>query len=244
MVQIHLNSNGIKLIQIAELMIFFISSMRLFELYQSNFQQLQGKLLEQAYKDELSNLLNRHSLIEIGSNIIRKSVILNQKTSVMFLDIDNFKAINDKLGHTTGDKTIEWISNVIEAHITDTGIAGRYGGEEFVLIYPNTNEQEALIKAEALREHICRSTLEFDHSSNIGNTSNSSQKNTIHITVSIGIASQKNSIESLEKLIERADKALYQAKKSGKNRCKVFQPAPSQSSITSRFGDHTLGFGE
>jgi diguanylate cyclase (GGDEF)-like protein len=148
----------------------------------------------------------------------------------MFLDIDNFKAINDKLGHTIGDKTIEWVSNVIETHITDTGIAGRYGGEEFVLIYPNTNEQEALIRAEALREYICRSPLKLDHYSNIDNTSNSSQKNTIHITVSIGITGQKSSIESLEKLIDRADKALYQAKKSGKNRCKIFQTTPSQSS--------------
>jgi diguanylate cyclase (GGDEF)-like protein len=157
-----------------------------------------------AMYDTLSGLLNRMSLFNrIDIEIERAIRALIPLTGIM-LDIDHFKEINDNFGHQCGDMVIREIGKRLRNQLRKYDYAGRYGGEEFFILLPNTNLMQAYTIGERFRKEIENSVMEC-------------VDETIKITVSLGI-SQYRSSESREKWIERADKAMYLAKQQGRNR--------------------------
>jgi diguanylate cyclase (GGDEF)-like protein len=126
--------------------------------------------------------------------------------SVLMLDIDHFKAINDELGHLAGDAVLRDMARILREGLRSVDSVGRYGGEEFVLILPQTRPPEARQTAERLRQEIARH--EFKTGDRI-----------THITVSVGVATfPSDDVDSASTLLRQADLALYRAKEQGRNR--------------------------
>ncbi|MFZ2167284.1 MAG: GGDEF domain-containing protein [Minisyncoccia bacterium] len=126
--------------------------------------------------------------------------------SVIFIDLDNFKKVNDKFGHGTGDKVLIKVAGLLKGPLRDSDILARYGGDEFVVLLPNTNEEHALVVAEKLR-----TVFEDQDLSVLG------------VTASIGLCSSDlSSAADSKTFIDNADKAAYAAKDSGKNAVRVY----------------------
>lgn len=162
------------------------------------------ELYKQASKDVLTHIFNRNSF----NMFFEKQLAHYQRTKeifcILFFDIDNFKKVNDNFGHQEGDNVLKDIANIVKHRIRDTDIFARWGGEEFVLILPNTNTENAKILAESLRKNI------QDYKFTI-------QK---EVTCSFGLV-QINKNTQKEDIIIAVDKALYVAKNNGKNRVEI-----------------------
>ena len=151
--------------------------------------------------DKLTNLYNRRKLEEYITEEIYRSERFKRSFTLVILDIDHFKEVNDDYGHQTGDKVLIEFSNILQQELRKTDFVGRFGGEEFVLICPESNTTDILPVVEALRLKIANSNFE-----EIG------QK-----TASFGLTMYKEN-DTITSLIKRADEALYQAKNSGRNK--------------------------
>ncbi len=161
-------------------------------------------VLKKLRKDPLTGLLTRHNLdviIEKQKDIIS---VTGGKMSILFIDIDNFKKVNDIYGHLAGDKVLKEVAEIILSNIRKSDYAFRYGGEEFLVILPYTSKEEAYKIAEKIRKEIYETPIIYDNYQ-------------IHITVSIGV-SEFDLKKSIKENLEIADKKLYHAKKTGKNR--------------------------
>ncbi|QKX02980.1 PleD family two-component system response regulator [Wolbachia endosymbiont of Litomosoides sigmodontis] len=163
---------------------------------------------EMSIKDPLTNCYNRRYFDAHLRNIVKDSVEKNRRLSLMILDIDYFKIVNDDFGHSAGDELLKQIQKRISENIRVTDLLARFGGEEFVVVMPDTNISDAYIVAERIRKIIATEPFIL------------SDKNITHnVTVSIGIAEmQESDLDSIKKFIVRADKYLYRAKNSGRNR--------------------------
>lgn len=159
------------------------------------------ELEKMASTDKLTNIYNRRMLDQFLQVEIEIANRHKEELSLIILDIDHFKHVNDNFGHLTGDKILSELSNVISNNLRTSDIFGRYGGEEFLIICPKTNKHNAFILAEKLR--IIIENFEF---SEVGKK-----------TVSIGISDLELN-DSVESLFQRADEALYEAKNSGRNK--------------------------
>jgi diguanylate cyclase (GGDEF)-like protein len=159
------------------------------------------ELSEQTLTDALCGILNRRGFLEAAESIVRAATP-KLPVSVLLLDIDHFKTVNDSYGHQTGDQVIRSIANVMRSNAPETAAIGRLGGEEFAIVLPNTSRSSALAFAEALRMNI-------DQQSHCGVPADHS------ITVSIGLA--EGTSGSLQALLHDADMALYKAKNGGRN---------------------------
>lgn len=168
----------------------------------------EDRLQQMASKDWLTGLNNRGMLVEIGQNLITISQRQNKPLSLLMLDIDFFKRINDNFGHIVGDQVIKQISQTLQSGIRASDTLARYGGEEFVIILPDTTSKDAFELAQNLRVLIENTPLITE------------EKKEIAYTVSIGVAQTSVKIDTLDELTRHADIALYQAKESGRN--KVF----------------------
>ena len=124
--------------------------------------------------------------------------------SVLMIDIDDFKKVNDTYGHTVGDKVLKTIAQILKTKLRATDVVGRYGGEEFLVVLPETDLQAALTVAEKLRTEVAKKTFKY-------------KDQVFKVTISLGAAQLKEG-ETIEELINRADQALYTSKRSGKNR--------------------------
>ena len=163
-----------------------------------------------AYKDPLTMLVNRRKFFELAENEFRRSKRYNLPMSLMMLDIDHFKKVNDTYGHAGGDVVLKTFADICREEVREIDIVARLGGEEFVILLPQTKVEGAFILAERLRKKVEARTV-------------FSEEKEIRITVSIGIASYNRSKDkSIEVLIRKADEALYLAKASGRNRVVVF----------------------
>jgi len=172
--------------------------------------------------DELTNILNRRRLFELGNLELERSRRYQLDFSAILLDIDHFKKINDTYGHTTGDKVLRGLAELISHNIREVDLFGRYGGEEFVVRLPQSNAMCAKEAAERLRELAAKLQFYTD-------------KGMLQLTISLGIAELSSDIYSLAALIDRADQAMYMAKQAGRNRVAVFEdnnlPALSESEL-------------
>ena len=126
--------------------------------------------------------------------------------SLMMLDIDFFKRVNDEHGHHTGDRVLQEIAHLCSEAVRSVDIVGRLGGEEFAVFLPETGVDASMEAAERLRQRIESSTLLSDEGA------------AVHLTVSIGVVTRKNHQVTLDQLLNLADHALYRAKQSGRNR--------------------------
>jgi len=124
--------------------------------------------------------------------------------SVMFLDLDNFKHINDTLGHSAGDVALRQFASALKSSLRDSDIPGRMGGEEFGIILPNTDLKNGALLAERLRQNVEESIALH-------------QGKKITFTVSIGLAAYSEEISNIDELLRKVDEALYEAKAEGRN---------------------------
>jgi diguanylate cyclase (GGDEF)-like protein len=171
----------------------------------------------QAITDSLTGLYNRMHFNKLVKDEIRRASRYSRPLSVIMFDIDYFKRINDTFGHITGDRVIKMVAVVTKEQTRATDSPVRYGGEEFVVLLPETSVQNAAAVAERIREKIEGTTIQ-------------AEEHSISITASFGVSDY--SIKTNEKhheivsseFIANADQALYMSKNSGRNRVTVFKP--------------------
>lgn len=176
-----------------------------------------SETVKHATIDALTGLNNRRQCdfrLEQETSIVKRT---DRKLSVLLIDIDHFKKINDTHGHSVGDYILKEVARIIDQTCRNYDISGRYGGEEFVIISPNTTLKGGKILAERLTKFISQEI--FTISNYIG-----SQSDTLTVTVSIGVAEYFSTFEKNTQVYENADIALYKAKKNGRNRVEAFLP--------------------
>jgi len=162
-----------------------------------------------AITDSLTEVHTRRYALERFEEEIRRSKMHKIKLSFLMIDVDYFKNFNDNFGHLAGDQILREIGYIIKESIREIDIAGRYGGEEFCIILPDTDRDGAHYAAERIRQTTERDTIR-------------AYDTTVKATVSIGIATYPDDGKSLSELIDKADWALYRAKKQGRNRVCAF----------------------
>ena len=165
------------------------------------------KLTRTAVIDPLTGVYTRKYLYDYLEETLMEASKGNESFSIIIYDLDRFKRINDKYGHQAGDEVLIKISEVVMKTLGRKKFLGRYGGEEFIIVLPKTNKDEALYIAQEVRRNI-------ENERTIGED--------VQITVSMGISSYPEHGRDIHSLIDNADKALYSAKKKGRNRCQVW----------------------
>lgn len=166
--------------------------------------RLYDELQRLATVDELTGVFNRRGLFQLAQREVERALRYHRPLSAMMLDIDCFKSLNDTYGHPVGDRVLQALTERCRENLRTLDIVGRYGGEEFFFILPETEMQEALVVAERLRRAIEEIRVVAG-------------EDVVSITVSIGVAAMTPTITDLTMLIECADRALYLAKQAGRN---------------------------
>lgn len=161
--------------------------------------------------DQLTELPNRNHFMSLAEQELARTARYGGEMSVLMVDIDNFKAINDTHGHQVGDRVLRTIGQVFRRTLREVDFAGRVGGEEFAVVFPQTSERQALEAAERLRCAVEQTEFSLEHGL------------PLRVTVSVGITSRGNARVNIDTLLSRADKALYEAKREGRNRACVFE---------------------
>ena len=161
-----------------------------------------------ASTDPLTGLLNRRRFLEQAESEFLRSQRYRHELAAVMLDIDHFKAINDTHGHFVGDQVLIALSRAAENLLRDIDILCRWGGEEFVILMPETPLAGAAILAERLRELLARLAVDTD-------------AGTLRFTISAGVAARGECDAGLTDILQRADTALYAAKEHGRNRIQV-----------------------
>ncbi len=170
----------------------------------SQRKELEAELFHQASTDELTGVNNRRYFMAQAEQEMRRSRRFARDLSVMMIDLDHFKAVNDQHGHATGDAVLQGMVKRALESLRQSDQLGRLGGEEFAVILPETALSAALDAAERLRKHIAERPI-------IASAA-------IDITVSIGVAQMHAQDKTIDDLFQRADQALYRAKNNGRNR--------------------------
>ena len=164
-----------------------------------------AKLYELATKDGMTKLyIYRHFYILL-ENEIRRCARYKRNMSLIMMDIDNFKRINDTYGHLTGDTILKTLAVTLQETVRKIDIPARYGGEEFVVILPETNKEDAIVIAERIRKNISKIVVKVNDTQ------------TLSPTVSMGVAQYTTDAQTAKELINCADTALYHSKHNGKN---------------------------
>jgi diguanylate cyclase (GGDEF)-like protein len=174
---------------------------------------LETRLQELATHDSLTGLLNRRALYDIARIELDRATRENSPVSVILLDVDLFKSINDQHGHLVGDRALRLLAETLQQHKRSYDQVGRWGGEEFLVLLPKTNLAEGGRVAERLRLSIANAHL----------TLPSGQ--ILHVQASFGVSSTSAPPMPLDNLLQQADLALYQAKAQGRNQVCTFDPA-------------------
>jgi diguanylate cyclase (GGDEF)-like protein/PAS domain S-box-containing protein len=156
--------------------------------------------------DSLTGLENRRHFMELADQELNRTVRYGGKLSVLMMDLDHFKAVNDTYGHQTGDRVLRQLGELCRQELREIDIVGRYGGEEFACVLPETGLDSALEVAERFCKSVAATTLPME------------QGLPLQVTISIGVASLTVSTPNLDTLLSNADQALYDAKHQGRNR--------------------------
>ncbi|NIS61127.1 MAG: diguanylate cyclase [Proteobacteria bacterium] len=174
--------------------------------------QVMSSMKDMAIYDTLTHLHNRRHLEHVLEEEFRNSALKKDPLSIVMVDIDHFKAINDRYGHDEGDRALIHIASLLKAALREHDIVARFGGEEFLVVLPRTIMKDAVIIAERIRRSVEVTPL-------------SAGDKKIHLTVSLGIAAIPAVwSDSKEDLIKFADTALYEAKDKGRNRVCFYVP--------------------
>lgn len=184
-------------------------AMRTVELQQAkaDLERLNRELLHQSQTDPLTGLSNRRHFERVFQEEIRRAIRAEVPLAVLVVDIDHFKAVNDTHGHTLGDECLRCVAELLRQHAQRAGeVAARYGGEEFVIALPGSDPQAAHLLAERIRQQVAELELQSEYGS-------------LRPSVSIGVAvAVPSNLEHGQGLLEDADRALYAAKRGGRNR--------------------------
>jgi diguanylate cyclase (GGDEF)-like protein len=164
------------------------------------------KYHKQALTDSVTSIYNRSYLEQSLKYELEKAKERRTLLSIIMIDIDNFKAINDSFGHRSGDLVLEQVADLIQANIRDVDFVARYGGEEFIVALPEIGPDRALEIAERIRNAI-------EQSSFIG----ANLASAISLTVSCGLAAYPVTAKNLDELMQKADEFMYEAKRAGRN---------------------------
>lgn len=175
----------------------------------TEYKLLTQKLHELAVTDDLTGISNRRHFFDNAIRELFRSKRSSRPLSVIMIDIDHFKSVNDTYGHAVGDEVLKKIAARISGSLRSLDIYARYGGEEFIICLPETALEDAKNVAERIRR-IVEETIMLD-----------ANNNDFNVTVSLGVAALSQHYDTLEQIIEQADKALYKAKQSGRNRVNV-----------------------
>jgi diguanylate cyclase (GGDEF)-like protein/PAS domain S-box-containing protein len=164
-----------------------------------------------ARTDGLTGLYNYRYFFELASREFKVSMRYKLPLSILMFDTDDFKQINDSLGHFAGDKILALVARTTSAQMRSVDVLARYGGDEFIILLPQTGAKKALPIAERIRANVAAMKLPTENGP-------------ISVTLSIGIAEIRHEAadESVEDIVQRADNALYAAKQSGRNRTIIF----------------------
>ncbi len=165
------------------------------------------ELHQHANIDVLTGIHNRRNIVEQLEKMHSKTIRYHSACSVLLIDIDHFKKVNDVHGHLVGDDVLANVAQQLKAGLRDADLIGRYGGEEFLVLLPMTGLIEAQVLAERLREQVANSQA-------------NKMQHGFSVTVSIGVA-QFAALDSQKNMIQRADEALYRAKAAGRNRVEL-----------------------
>jgi diguanylate cyclase (GGDEF)-like protein len=162
--------------------------------------------------DDLTKLLNRKAFLERFSKILAQARAGQQESplSLALIDVDEFKLINDQYGHVTGDNVLVAVAKVIGENVGKDALVGRYGGDEFVIIFPGQEREQAFLKLEQIRQVISQHELNIPERGNIKG-----------IPISAGVASFPMDGRTENELWRKADQALYRAKNSGRNQIRL-----------------------
>ncbi|MBC8504186.1 MAG: sensor domain-containing diguanylate cyclase [Chloroflexi bacterium] len=167
-------------------------------------QKLYEKVQRLSVTDDLTGVFNRRGLYHLGEREIIRARRFRHHLAAILFDLDLFKQINDKHGHRIGDQVLRVIARLCSREIREVDIIGRYGGEEFVILMPETPIDDALQTAERLRQCIEQQSILTD-------------KGEISTTISLGVSGIKDETENITALIDKADAAMYLAKQAGRN---------------------------
>ncbi|GLO63502.1 hypothetical protein MACH09_40100 [Vibrio sp. MACH09] len=172
--------------------------------YEKEVIKREAALNEVAMKDSLTGLSNRRHFMEVMKNEVARCTRYQNNLSLLMLDIDFFKKINDTYGHFSGDVVLKQIAVLLTKELREVDTVARLGGEEFAVLLPETERQEALLLAERIRRAVDEYSFE-------------DEGNSIHCTISIGVSVCSRGNNCFGDLLKEADRALYQAKEQGRN---------------------------
>ena len=178
--------------------------------YFTRMRDYNARLQDMASHDPLTQVLNARAYYTACEQQIAQSQRSQQPFSVLFVDLDHFKAINDTHGHAAGDEVLRVVARTLGEHLRRSDLLGRIGGEEFSVFLPDTALEGALQVAENLRQAVqqCHPRI---------------GELTLSITASIGVASRRPGVQTMQAIQQRADEAMYEAKKAGRNRVSTLE---------------------
>jgi diguanylate cyclase (GGDEF)-like protein len=172
--------------------------------------RLYRRIQDLAVRDELTGVYNRRGLFEIGRREAERAARFGHPLSALLIDIDHFKNVNDTYGHTIGDQVLRAFAACCRQNVREVDVVGRMGGEEFIILLPETDLTNTHKAAERLRSRILENGFVTDAGE-------------VHVTASFGVAEYKDSIQDMDELYRQADEALYKAKNSGRNQVAVLR---------------------
>jgi diguanylate cyclase (GGDEF)-like protein len=178
--------------------------------YFSRMRDYNDRLQDMASHDPLTQVLNARAYYQAAEQLILQLKRSHLTYSVLFVDLDHFKLINDSHGHAAGDEVLKRVAQTLQSQLRETDLLGRIGGEEFSIFLPDT----PLSGAMQLAEHI-RAVVAECHPQ-VGNTK-------LTVTASVGVATQTNKLNTMQAIQQHADEAMYEAKKAGRNRVSTLQ---------------------
>ncbi|MHB8644603.1 MAG: GGDEF domain-containing protein [Thermomicrobiales bacterium] len=182
--------------------------------------QLHNAVAHAAQTDALTGLFNRGALLERLERELERSRRYGRSLAVIFFDLDRFKNINDTYGHQFGDRVLRELARIATGAVRSIDLVGRYGGEEFVAVLPETDGAQALIVAERLRANVARNRLDLPNGEEV------------RATISAGVAVFPADATTMDTLLRIADTALYAAKAGGRNRVQ-YEPISGQRAASS-----------
>jgi diguanylate cyclase (GGDEF)-like protein len=171
-----------------------------------------SEVQELAITDSLTKVNNRRRFFDLAEQEFERSRRYNRPLSLIMLDIDHFKRVNDTYGHAAGDTVLERLAQLCQKSLREVDVFARYGGEEFVILLPETTSIEAQLTAERIRQLVARTPIEITGDS-------------LTITISFGIVELDKDCKNVEELLDRSDQAMYASKRNGRNRVSIWGPS-------------------
>jgi diguanylate cyclase (GGDEF)-like protein len=173
------------------------------------------------YEDDVTGLFNFRYLDVALDSEFRRLQRFHTPFSLLFIDLDNFKQVNDVYGHLTGSSILRQVGEQIKGALRDVDVVIRYGGDEFVVVLIGTNSKQALLAAERVRAQVDRFRFRAEGSSD-----------PLHVSASIGVASCPEHAKDKQTVLRLADETMYAAKRGGKNRVVIVQTRVLQQSVS------------